>query len=71
MFLAFAQQYVAPDSWLGTRVTTGEGRFWLSLFLAVSMTAIGYGLREFIALISKSGKSGKNKSNRPPGDGSP
>jgi ABC-type dipeptide/oligopeptide/nickel transport system permease component len=42
LFLAFAYPYIAPDSWLGARVATGEGRFWLSILVFLLFAAINY-----------------------------
>ena len=47
MFMAFAHQYIAPESWLGSRLTTGEGRFWFSVLLFLIMAVIGYAWRSF------------------------
>lgn len=47
LFLAFAQQYIAPGSWLGARVATDEGRFWftvLVVLVAGASTCLGAGL---------------------------
>jgi hypothetical protein len=43
LFLAFAQQFIAPESWLGSRVTTAEGRFWLSLLIFLIACVLNYG----------------------------
>ena len=41
-FMAFAQQYIAPESWMGTRVTTIEGRFWLSILVILVIAVLNY-----------------------------
>lgn len=43
LFMAFSQQFIAPESWLGSRVTTVEGRFWLSLLIFLIACVLNYG----------------------------
>jgi protein-S-isoprenylcysteine O-methyltransferase Ste14 len=42
MFFAFAHQFIAPNSWLGSRVTTGEGRFWFSVLIFLIFLVLNY-----------------------------
>jgi sterol desaturase/sphingolipid hydroxylase (fatty acid hydroxylase superfamily) len=64
LFLAFASQYIAPDSWLGTRVATGEGRFWLSILVFLLFAATNYlwiGLKRRWAKPDQADQSSKSK----------
>ena len=40
LFFAYSAEYIAPQSWLGQRVTTFEGRFWLFIFVWLTLLAI-------------------------------
>ena len=42
LFLAFAQQYISPVSWLGSRVSTDIGRFWLSVLVFLVFCVFNY-----------------------------
>ena len=47
MFLGLAQQYVAPDGWLGARLQTREGHFWFALLTTLIAGAVDYAWRSF------------------------
>lgn len=53
LLIAFSTAHIAPHSWLGQRVATMEGKFWLALFLWIAMTALEHGLRELRSHFSK------------------
>jgi nitric oxide reductase large subunit len=42
LFLAFAHQYIAPEGWLGARVSSGEGRFWFSVLALLVVAVANY-----------------------------
>jgi protein-S-isoprenylcysteine O-methyltransferase Ste14 len=56
LFFAFAHQYIAPDGWLGTRVRTGEGRFWLMVLLLLIAAVVGYWWRILQSHIRRAAK---------------
>jgi hypothetical protein len=45
LFFAYAAEYIAPQSWLGQRVTTLEGKFWLFLLVWVTLFAVERAIR--------------------------
>ncbi len=47
MFLVFAHQFIAPDSWLGSKVTTQEGRLWFSLLVVLIVMVLSHLWRTF------------------------
>jgi len=47
LFFAFATEYIAPQSWLGQRVTTMEGKLWLFVLVWLTLFAIGRATRDF------------------------
>ena len=40
LFFAYAAEYIAPESWLGLRVRTLEGKFWLFVLLWLVLYSI-------------------------------
>jgi heme/copper-type cytochrome/quinol oxidase subunit 2 len=42
MFLAFAHEIIAPEGWLGSRVKTGEGKFWFSVLIFLLLLVLNY-----------------------------
>ena len=56
MFFAFAHQFITPDSWLGSRVTTGEGRFWFSVLSFLIVLVLNYLWAAFKRRTSKPGR---------------
>jgi hypothetical protein len=45
LFFAYAAEYFAPESWLGLRIRTMEGKFWLLIFIWLSLYSIGIVIR--------------------------
>ena len=71
LFLAFAQEYIAPGSWLGARVTTNEGRFWLSILVSFVFAVLFYIyfiLRSPSAGARESSQDSKRQPDRGPND---
>jgi hypothetical protein len=66
LFLAFAQQYIAPDSWLGARVATNEGRFWFTV-LVVLVVSVGSHLEASLMARRSNAERANQDTRSPPG----
>ena len=49
LFFAYATEYVAPESWLGLRVRTMEGKFWLFILIWLVLYSVERMVRSFRA----------------------
>jgi hypothetical protein len=49
LFFAYAAEYIAPESWLGLRVRTMEGKFWLFVLIWLVLYSIERIVRSFRA----------------------